>query len=210
MRNALAFLLGFTLVIGVNGTLSSCGNSGGGSSGGSIAAPSPGQWVVFGGNVSVNGNGSFTFGTAGAPGQGVGYVYTGYNGNAAGKIITMTYTVSGTGTVVPSAASGSGPAQVRLFVWRKGDDLQCTATTEWYRQWSATGVGPLTIGQHTITAVISDPGWTDCYAKTDAGQLAGVAANLLGIGFTFGAEFFGHGVYSTGQNTFTLNSFTVQ
>jgi hypothetical protein len=39
--------------------------------------------------------------------------------------------------------------------------------------------------------------------------LAGTAANLVGIGFTFGAEFFGHGAYSTGQNTFSVDSFTV-
>lgn len=175
-----------------------------------IPMPSPGQWVVYAGNVPVNSNGSFTFGNTGASdGQGVGYVYTGYSGNPAGKTITMTYTVAGTGTVLPSVASGVGSAQVRLFLWRTNDDLSCSATTEWYREWSATGAGPLTNGTHTISAVISDPGWTDCLGHTDATQLAGVTANLLGVGFTFGAEFYGHGAYSTGSNTFTLNNFTI-
>jgi hypothetical protein len=180
--------------------------TGGNTSG--IATPSPGQWVCYHcSGMSLGGNGSFTFpNSSGA----VGYIYTGASGNPSGKTITLTYTVSGAGAVLPSPASGSGDAQVRLFLWRKGDDMACSVgNTEFYRWW-ATTAGPLTPGQHIVSAVVTSTQWTDCFAKQDAGQLANTAANLVGIGFTFGAEFFGHGVYSTGSNTFTVNSFTVQ
>lgn len=157
--------------------------------------------------MTLGANGDFTF-----PGQNgaVGYIYTTPLGVAIGRTITLNYSVAGSGTVLPSPASGSGAAEVRLFLWRKGDDLQCTATTEWYRQWAVNGAGPLTVGQHTISAVIADPGWTDCLGKSDANQLAGVVNDPLGVGFTFGAEFYGHGVYSTGGNTFMINSFGVR
>lgn len=188
------------LIFVISLLLAGCNNS--------TPTPAPNQWVCFHcSGMSVSGNGSFTFPDINGA---VGYIYTAPSGNPAGKTITMTYTVSGSGTVLPSAASGSGAAQVRLFLWRKNDDMQCTAITEWYRQWSTTGAGPLTAGQHTISAVVSDPGWTDCFGRSDAGQLSSAAANLLGIGFTFGAEFYGHGVYSTGSNSFTLNGFKVQ
>lgn len=198
----------FALALAACSKLSSVPIVGGVLSG--IAAPSPGQWVCYHCvGMSLNG-GSFAFpGSNGA----VGYIYTGANGNLSGKTITMTYTVSGSGTVVPSPASGQGQAEVRLFLWRKGDDVQCTTTTEWFRQWATwgtTGSGPLTDGTYTISMPITDPGWTDCLGQSDAGQLAATASNLVGVGFTFGASAFGHGVFSTGQNTFTLNSFTVQ
>lgn len=169
--------------------------------------PSSSQWVCFHcSGMSVASNGSFAF----PPISGaVGYIYTAASGNPSGKTITLDYTVSGTGTILPSAASGTGKAQLRLFLWRKNDDLACSSTTEWYRWWSASA-GDLTVGHHTVTAVVVPDQWTDCYARKDANQFAATTANLLGIGFTFGAEFFGHGVYSTGSNNFTINSFTVQ
>jgi hypothetical protein len=190
--------------------LSGCGNGSTGSTGstGGIATPSAGQWVCYHcTGMNLGSDGSFTFPNSSGT---VGYIYTGPSGNPTGKTITLTYTISGAGTVLPSAASGTGAAQVRLFLWRKGDDIACSATTEWYRWWAKTA-GPLTAGQHTVAAVVSPDQWTDCFAHQDANQFAGATANLLGVGFTFGAEFFGHGVYSTGAfNTFTVNSFTVQ
>lgn len=170
--------------------------------------PSPGPWTCYNCNgVVVNGDGSFNF-----PGSGgaVGYIYSAVSGNPIGKTITMNYTVSGTGTVLPSPESGEGSAQVRLFLWRANDDMQCTATTEWYRWWSQSGAGPLTAGTYQISAPVVSTGWTDCYAHTDPNQFAATTANLLGAGFTFGAKFFGHGVYSNDQNSFKLNSFGVK
>ncbi len=170
-----------------------------------IASPKPGQWVCFHcTGMTLNSDGSFTFPNSGGA---VGYIYTGVSGNPEGKTVFLNYTVSGTGTVLPSPASGPGNAQVRLFLWRKGDDLACTATTEWYRWW-APSAGSLVDGQYVISALI-DP-WTDCLGHQNEAQFAATTANLLGIGFTFGAQFFGHGAYSTGTNTFKINSFTIQ
>ena len=177
-----------------------CGNN--------IPTPPVAQWTCFKcSGMNLNSDGSFNFPSSSGA---VGYIYQGVSGDPIGKTITMQYTVSGSGTVLPSAASGSGSAQVRLFLWRKGDDLACSSTTEWYRWWSIHGAGPLTNGQFKISAPVTFAEWTDCFARQDASQFTGTTSNLLGAGYTFGSEFFGHGVYSTGSNKFQLNSFVVQ
>lgn len=171
--------------------------------------PQPqGGWVCYGcKGMTLSSNGNFSF-----PDQSgaVGYIYTSPVGLIQGKTAILNYAIAGMGTIKALPASGNGDAQVRLFLWRKGDDMTCSSTTEWYRWWARNGAGLLTEGQHSISALIDSPQWTDCFGKQDASQFAGTLVNPLGIGFSFGAEFYGHGVYSTGSNSFTINSFTVQ
>lgn len=170
--------------------------------------PPAGQWTCYGcKGMSVAGDGSFTFPNSNGA---VGYIYKAISGNPQGKTIALNYTVGGTGTVTPSPASGSGPAQVRLFMWRKDDNLSCAGNYASYRWWARNGFGALTDGTRQIAAVVVADQWTNCIGQTDANGFSGAIGNLLGVGFTFGAEFYGHGVYSTGTNTFKLNSFTVQ
>lgn len=172
--------------------------------------PPTGQWTCFQcTGMTLNADGSFAFPQA--PGL-VGYIYTAISGNPSGKTITLDYTISGypPTTFVPAPAAGTGPATVRLFMWQKGDDLSCAGQYASYRWWAANGFAVLTFGEQVISAVITPDQWTNCIGQQDAAGFNNATNNLLGIGVTWGAEFYGHGVSATGPATFRVKSFSVQ
>lgn len=119
-----------------------------------------------------------------------------------GQRVTINYRVDG-GPVVPT--EGVAPAAVRLFIWREGDPMSCAGEYRGYRYWHPTP-GPLTPGLHSITVTVG-PGWTDCYAQYTPESFQ-AAVDHGRIGFTFGGEFYGHGV--KGNATFTLLSLEIQ
>ncbi len=157
--------------------------------------------------MTVNGDGSFTFpGSSGA----VGYIYTAASPKI-GQAVTLNFALSGKGTVIPSPASGPGAPQLRLFLWEKSDNLSCAGQYASYRWWSNPAAAPLVSPSDTTLAVVIDPTqWTNCIGQHDPAGFNNAVNNLAGIGFTFGAEFFGHGVYANGPVSFKVNSFTVK
>jgi hypothetical protein len=158
--------------------------------------------------MSLNSDGSFTFPALGGA---VGYIYTAKTPKQ-GQTVTLDFTLTGTGTVIPSPASGSGPPELRLFLWEKGDDVSCSGQFASYRWWSNPGAAPLmSSGLRTLSVTVDPAFWTNCVGQHDRAGFQGALNNLLGVGFTFGAEFFGHGVYSNGDVKFKINSsFMVQ
>ena len=122
-----------------------------------------------------------------------------------GQTIRIKITVSGT----LRATEGSGAPAIHLFLWRRGDNLSCAGGPtgfQGFRYWSRQGI-PLTPGTHEMEVKVDAAGWTDCYGQSNADAFAATVGNLLAVGYTFGWEFYGHGVTGTGH--FHLDSFTV-
>ncbi len=115
--------------------------------------------------------------------------------------------VLGPGTLVPAPASGIGTPKLRLYMQRRGDDLN----KQQYRYWS-TPIEVSQQGSYAIERQITLDGWTDV-AGMPAGDFPAAFAALLadpaGVGFTWGAEFAGHGVSTVGALQFTLVEYTV-
>ncbi len=157
--------------------------------------------------MTLNDDGSFTFPDSSGV---VGYIYTA-RAAKLDQTATLDFTLSGSGTVVPSPASGAGSPQLRLFLWGKGDDLSCSGAFASYRWWSNPGAAGLKSPSTQSLAVVLDPAlWTNCNGQHDPSGFSNALNNLNGIGFTFGAEYFGHGVYANGPVAFKVNSFTVK
>jgi hypothetical protein len=170
-------------------------------------APSAG-WTCFKcSGMTLNGDGSFTFPNSGGA---VGYIYTAKMPKQ-GQTVALNFSLTGNGTVVPSPASGSGPPELRLFLWENGDDVSCSGQFASYRWWSNPGAASLVSPSNNNLAVVIDPAeWTNCIGQHDFPGFVGTLNNLLGVGFTFGSQFFGHGVYANGDVSFKINSFKVQ
>lgn len=158
-----------------------------------------GGWTARYGNVSNCTN--FAFGEP-------HYCINGSIPAQLGQTIRMKYTVSPGANLV--ATEGTAPAAIHLFLWRRGDNLSCTGGPtgfQGYRYWSRMGA-PLTPGTHELIVPIDVANWSDCYAQSDAGAFAATVGNLLAVGYSFGGQFYGHGV--KGNGNFTLDSYTIQ
>ena len=181
--------------------LASCG-------GGNTPSPSPsGGWTfAYSNNVSGSCD-AFNF-----PNQDGVHYYVKPMVVKAGQTITMSLSLSGNGSLVPS--SDSPPATMHLFLQRKGDDLSCVGALQQYRYWSTAVVRLNVPGSYTLTSPVSPDKWTDCYGKSGAdhpAEFQGAVNNLSTIGYTFGgANFSGHGVYANGSVRFQLISYSVQ
>lgn len=140
--------------------------------------------------------------------DGVHYVYRA--GSAAlGQTITMTFSLAGDGTLVPT--QGTTP-YVTLYLQRAGDNMSGAGAYEFYRFWS--GATKLTgAGDYTVSVPLTYNIWTGVMGRSDQNGFAACLANLQNIGFTFGdpgAGASGHGVYVTnGTMRFTLKNFTI-
>ena len=137
-----------------------------------------------------------------------GYFATTSTPIKVGSTITLKFTLSGTGKLIPMKESGSGSPAVHLLLWRQNDNM----ALETYRYWSSGGVELTKTGQFTLSQIVDPAKWTDVYGKPGTDNPADFTAllnNLAYLGFTFGAEFFGHGVYAAGNVRFTLDSLTV-
>jgi hypothetical protein len=177
-----------------------------------IPTPAVDQWVAFGKTEpKINGN-EFTF--PADTSATAGYFYTKPAGAVAPNMtITLNYTVTGSSDFRQTPQSGQAndvnPATITLFLWRQGDDLSCNGAFASYRLWAAKR--NLVIGNNqTLSAPLVGGSWTNCFGKTDPIGFGGTLQNLLGIGFTFGGQYFnGHGVYNPGGAVFIIEGFTV-
>jgi hypothetical protein len=175
--------------------------------------PISGWTAFFSSGVNQSG-GSFDF--PAAPGH-INYMVEPPPGKvASGQTITMTFTISGTGTLLPPPATNPQnqdipPATVSLFLWQKGDDLSGVGQYVSYRCFAGRISIP-TPGTYTTSAVLDPTQWIDVYGKPTAAQFQGVLDNLYGLGFTLSGQYFaGHGVYvANGSAHFTLQSYQIQ
>jgi hypothetical protein len=145
--------------------------------------------------------------------DGVHYVTTGWTGSLVGKTITMTFSISG-GPDFVGLNSGqpdpNGVPSVRLYFQQAGDNWD----TDGFRWWS---INPNSValapGSFTISVPVSPDLWSGIFGEkgTDKPALWNAAvANVANVGFTFGSEFFGHGVYAKEPAQFHLTGFTIQ
>lgn len=159
-------------------------------------------------NMPPSFQGSFTF-----PGQdGVHYVVRSPPKIAVGNTVTLKYKVEGAGKFVPSNDATGNPGRVRLYMQRRGDTL--TAEEPNKRWWSAPV--DLVVGDGVISAKVDGAQWINVFGmnaldvRVPKGAFEDCVANLQAAGFTFGANFAGHGLYVTGGTmTFTVVDFTV-
>ena len=179
---------------------------------GGVPVPGPGQWVAFGGNEPVINNSSFAFpGPSGV----AGYFYTKPPlALKHGQTVTLTYNVDGNSPVwqqSPHNPQDINPPTMHLFLWRSGDDLTCNGPMASYRFFAV--IAPLKLGDNQTLTITLDPSlWTNCYGKHDAAGFIGALNNAMGIGFTFGGQYFaGHGIYvQSGSATFTVKGLSIQ
>lgn len=163
-------------------------------------------WTTYGtgtGIIASLGN-PFTFV---AQPKSLNYVYTAPTGPASSLTIRLNYSIRG--DAVFGTIDGGVPS-IRLFLWQSNDQ-----GGETYRWWCAQGNALVVGDNQTLTCTVT-PGvlWTDVNgqpASSNVVAFANAANNLFAIGFTFGGNFYGHGVWTTsGSANFTVNSFTVQ
>lgn len=157
-----------------------------------------------------DGDGSY-FDFPASPGH-VDYVYRQTGKLVAGQVVTLGFSLEGAGRVKPDANSGAGPARLRLFLQRAGDDWSASGPYEHYRWWSTASVVLDSAGDLSISALLDPAQWTSVAGKSGAMAQADFAAalsNAAVIGFTFGATFAGHGVYADGPVRFRVRSFGV-
>jgi hypothetical protein len=119
--------------------------------------------------------------------------------------ITLQFAIEGQGELLPT--EGRSPAAVRLFLQRKGDNLSGQGVFQHYRWWSPHLT--LTAGEHMLSHPLKPSSWTSVFGKNDAEGFAAALANLDVVGFTFGGDFAGHGVYAVGDMTFIVRNFQV-
>jgi hypothetical protein len=145
--------------------------------------------------------------------DGVHYVTTQTSGSLVGKTLHLKFTIAGTETAFTALNAGqpdtAAPAQVHLYFQQAGDNWD----TDGYRWWSNPKGVMLANGTFTLDVPVTPDQWTGIFGEkgTDKPALWNAAvANVMNVGFTFGGEFFGHGVFANGPAVFTLNEFSVQ
>ncbi|MGA9892667.1 MAG: hypothetical protein WBQ55_09980 [Xanthobacteraceae bacterium] len=133
-------------------------------------------------------------------------------GIALGKTITMSFTLTGTGTLMPSDTTDTPPATVGLYLNQSGDNFSGHGASAEERLWCGRISVPAA-GSYTTSCVLDPTKWTGVYgANPTAAQFQQLLSNLYAVGFSFGGQYFaGHGVYVTnGTVSFTFNSYTIQ
>lgn len=128
-----------------------------------------------------------------------------------GQLVTLSFNVSGTGTIVPVQGT---TAKVSLYMQRAGDNMSGTGAYQQYRYWHNYAL--LGNGDGTLSATLTPDQWGDVFGARGTEHQQGFqacVANAAVIGFTFGdpgAGATGHGVYVKGGSArFTLKSFTI-
>jgi hypothetical protein len=142
--------------------------------------------------------------------DGIHYVFRRAPNVQPEQTITMTFSLEGNGRLLPN--EGRPPAKVRLFMQRQGDTL--TAKEPYKRWWSKAYIELVSPGEFTLSAKIAPSEWTSVFGavgSTVPAEFADCVANLAHLGFTFGGNFAGHGVYVTGGAVrFLLNEYSVK
>lgn len=139
----------------------------------------------------------------------IGYV-TQYCGQSLlGKTVSLSIEIVGDGTLDPSDGSVR-EARVRLYFQRAGDNYSGQPPYNSYRQWSRAYVA-LTPGKHTLSAPVVFDQWINVQGQRDQASFEAAAGNCAKVGFTFGGQFAGHGVYRVnGMAAFRVLSFSVK
>src|SRR5215469_8605136 len=126
--------------------------------------PAQGQWVTS--NCNQVSNNQITFNN----GQVSGYYYTNLGViPKVGQTLSLTYTLTGNNPVFQqqqasggNAVTDVGPPTNSLLIMQKGDNLSCAGDYNFYRLFPRTGKTNLTLGTHTISAVLSGTNWQGC------------------------------------------------
>lgn len=145
--------------------------------------------------------------------DGVHYVVKPAPNLQLGQTVTLSFNVSGSGSVVP--VQGNPPGKVSLFMQRKGDNLTGAGAYQQYRYWHSSA--DLVSGDGSISCTLTPDQWTDVFGESGSAHPNGFQDCISSaemIGMTFGdpgAGASGHGAYASGGNArFTLKSFTIQ
>ena len=143
------------------------------------------------------------------PKDGVHYVTASAPPVRLNQTITMRFAIAGDGMLVPT--QGKPPARVRLFLEQRGD--QMTASEPFKRRWSVAHVDLVNRRHFTLAAQLVPGQWSSVFGKNGSAvpnKFCDCLAALDKIGFTFGGNFAGHGVYVIGGTArFVLESFIV-
>ncbi len=134
-------------------------------------------------------------------------------GDLAGKTVTATFTINGSGDpFICYGGCGPSPASARLF-FETSSAGGFDATHYWWS--NPGGTTELANGSFTLTAKVSPDQWSDedghegSFSASARAGFAAAAANVTGIGLSFGGGgFFENGVGAP-DSTLTLTSFTV-
>lgn len=133
-------------------------------------------------------------------------------GDIAGKTVTASFTIAGDGSAFSYYGEGTsanpcgGAATVRLF-FETTTAGGFQPTQYWWS--SPVGAKALASGTLTVSAPINYTDWTDYYGLHNANGFAAAAANVTGIGLSFGGGCFFEDGVGAPNTTFTLNSFSV-
>ena len=139
----------------------------------------------------------------------VHYVTTPAPPLAPGQWITITFEVQGKGRLL-AVQPKPRPGLLRLHIQRAEDDWSGQGEYQHYRFWSRPiKVSP---GTHTMNVPLDYRQWTSVFGKKDKTGFNSTVANAALVGFTFGHNFAGHGVYRSSKEPvrFILKDFTVQ
>lgn len=166
--------------------------------------PIAGQWTAFGGGTGAAfiGRLSNPFNMP-TPNVSVNYVYTAPPNDVSGKVIRLIYNIAGNATF---GTVDGGTPQLRLFLWQQNDQGGPT-----FRWWCAVPALLVTGDNQELTCVADPWTWTDVNGQNDPVGFNAALTHPYAVGFTFGGQFAGHGVWVTsGSATFKINSFTIQ
>lgn len=137
----------------------------------------------------------------------VNYIDTAH-GIAGKSRITMTFEIVADPSVkfLPKPeqyAQASTTAKIRLY-FQKANDNWAQLDGRWWSQSM-----DLSIGTHTLSADLVSDQWTNINGQHDAALFSGALAASARLGFTFGGDFAGHGMFSSGPAKFILRDFKV-
>jgi hypothetical protein len=142
--------------------------------------------------------------------DGVHYVFKRAPAVAPGQTITMVFSLEGGGKLKPN--EGRSAARVRLFMQRKDDRM--TAGEPHKRWWSRDFRELVSPKEFVLSARIAPSQWTSVFGTPGSkvpDEFRDCIDNLAHVGFTFGGDFAGHGVYvNDGAVRFVLKEYSVK
>jgi hypothetical protein len=144
--------------------------------------------------------------------HGIHYAYRAVSALAAGATISLSFNIAGDGRIV--SLDGPPPPRVRLFLWRRGDNMSGQSSFQAYRYWSTASVINERAGTYHLHSVLEPQQWIDVFGALGSSNQAAFSAcitNLYAAGFTLGGMFAGHGQdVVDGQASLTLNDYSIR
>jgi hypothetical protein len=120
------------------------------------------------------------------------------------NVIRMRFRIEGDAEFKPT--EGSARAAVRLMIQRRGDTYSWDKAS--YRFWSRPV--QLAPGEFAVKEALTPDRWTNVGGQTDPAGFQALLNELENVGFTFGGQFAGHGVYVVGTARFVLSEYTLE